>query len=134
MELLGGYAEKYDPFPALERLEKGDANALDELWKNLYHQGDVNTASYAAVPSLVKLGQLSLVGAIEVSRIRGGPKVPAQIQEKYNKALKQSLKCEPTTEEDCQGYYIIHASLAGQTNLAVALHLFSPAEVLAEYA
>lgn len=51
--LLGGYRVPYDPRNALRRLEGGDAEAAwQELWAELYHQGDVGEASYAAVPHL----------------------------------------------------------------------------------
>nr|WP_246748589.1 hypothetical protein [Rhizobium setariae] len=42
--------------PALRRLETGDVDAAwKELWNNLHHQGDVGTASYAAVPEIVRI-------------------------------------------------------------------------------
>lgn len=52
----GGYRLPYDPRPALDRLATVDvAAAWAELWQELYHQGDVGEASYAAVPELVRL-------------------------------------------------------------------------------
>lgn len=134
MELISGYGETYDPFPALKRLKMGNESALNELWENLYHQGDVNSASYASVPSLVNLGQLSLVGAIEVARLNGSPEIPDQLAQPYFQALQQALKVNPNSEEQFQGYYIIHAAVNGQTRLATALNLLSVEEVLAEYA
>jgi hypothetical protein len=55
--LKGGYRVPFDPRPLLSRLE-GDASdeaTWSELWGELYHQGDVGDASYAAVPVLVRI-------------------------------------------------------------------------------
>ena len=56
-ELKGGYRIAYDPPPALAKLERdaGDAEAWEELWNELHHQGDVGEASYASVPELVRI-------------------------------------------------------------------------------
>jgi len=54
----------YDPQPALDRVASDRSAALDELWENLYHQGDVDSASYSAVPWLVDAGELFLVAAV----------------------------------------------------------------------
>jgi hypothetical protein len=56
-QLEGGYRVHYDPRPALARLEQGaDASqAWSESWQELHHQGDVGTASYAAVPHLLRV-------------------------------------------------------------------------------
>jgi hypothetical protein len=134
MELISGYGTKYDPLPAIEKLETDHELALDELWENLYHQGDVGSASYAAVPLLVQKGELSLVAAIEVARHKDhNPKVPSELITGYNQALSLALETLPTTEEQFQGYYIIHASVNGQHKLARALHLLSVPDILAEY-
>jgi hypothetical protein len=41
--LKGGYKMPYDPRPALQRLAAGVERgaAWDELWQELFHQGDV---------------------------------------------------------------------------------------------
>ena len=92
MELIGGYRVPYDPNPALERLASDGSQALDELWGNLYHQGDVGSASYAAVPKLVEAGELSLVAAIEVARHEAhNPEVPSSLLHAYEVALAKSL-------------------------------------------
>ena len=53
--MIGGYRVKYDPRPLFDRFAKGaEHNACwKEVWDNLHHQGDVDTASYAAFPYLV---------------------------------------------------------------------------------
>ena len=56
-ELKGGYKVLYNPTVALQKLENGISmsEAWDELWQELYHQGDVGVASYASVPQLVRI-------------------------------------------------------------------------------
>ena len=58
--LQGGYRIPYDPRNALRALEQGNGTeaAWQELWNELYHQGDVGEASYAAVPHLVRIHAL----------------------------------------------------------------------------
>jgi hypothetical protein len=53
--LAGGYRLPYDPRPAISKLAVNldVANAWEELWDNLHHQGDVGEASYAAVSAFV---------------------------------------------------------------------------------
>jgi hypothetical protein len=55
--LKGGYRIPYDPRPVLRNLEEGKdlSDAWSELWDELHHQGDVDVASYAAVPHLVRI-------------------------------------------------------------------------------
>lgn len=133
-ELIGGYRQPYNPRPALERLIQGSETALVELWENLHHQGDVDTASYFSVPALVAAGQLSLVACIEVARHNlNNPKIPESLASRYEQALAQALQTQPKDEEQCLGYYAIHASMAGYSNLAKALMVMNPAEVLKEY-
>lgn len=135
MELIGGYGVPYDPQPALDRISSDSSAALDELWENLYHQGDVGSASYSAVPGLVAAGELSLVAAIEVARHEPhNPEVPSSLLEDYERALSESLEARPSTEEDYQAQYAIHASVHGQRRLAKALDLMSIDEVLEQYA
>ena len=129
--LKGGYRVPYDPRPVLERLETDHDNTISELWENLYHQGDIDLASYAAVPALVGLGELSLAGAIEVARHEErSPDVPASMREEYEAALKCALDIEPVDPEQYQGYYILHAAIHGQLDLATALHLLDVEEML----
>jgi len=135
MELIGGYGIPYDPQPALDRIATDRSAAMDELWENLYHQGDVGPASYAAVPRLVDARELSLVAAIEVARHEPhNPEVPSSLIEDYERALSKSLESTPSIEEAYQAYYVIHASVHGQRRLAKALDLMSVDEVLEEYA
>ncbi len=133
-KLNGGYGVPYDPEPAIQKLSSSHDEAISELWENLYHQGDIGLASYAAVPALVKAGEFSLVAAIEVARQSGSnPELPENLKQQYDQALNEVLNSLPKDEEQYVGYYIIHASLNGQRRLAKALHLLDIEEVLSEY-
>ena len=100
-ELRGGYRVPYDPRPALAKLEQAaDAPAaFKELWDELHHQGDVDTASYAAVPHLVQLhakhGQqgvdtYSLLGCIELARRAAhNPPFPTWLGAGYEEAWRR---------------------------------------------
>ena len=132
--LISGYREQYDPAPALSLLASDRETAINELWENLYHQGDVDTASYYSVPALVKAGELSLVAAIEVARHDPqNPPVPDDLKADYETALVEALKSNPETEEDCRGLYIIHAISRGNMKLAKALDLMDVSEILETY-
>jgi len=76
----------------------GDVEPYFSLWSALCHQGDVYSASYAALPHLVRIVDenpdkfrwtlLLLVHAIEVARSEGrGPPVPDDLGDPYQKAL-----------------------------------------------
>jgi hypothetical protein len=96
--LRGGYRIPYDPRPALRALKQGKetAAAWNELWNELYHQGDVGEASYAAVPHLVRIYEATgvpdsntyqMVAIIEQSRKAGqNPDLPANLRVSYEAA------------------------------------------------
>ena len=96
----GGYRVLFDPRPLLAKLESGaeSETAWEELWGNLYHQGDVGEASYAAVPHLVRIYQdkgkldwntYGIVGAIELARgHEKNPEVPEWLKEEYFEAIR----------------------------------------------
>lgn len=69
------------------------------LWSSLCHQGDVYTASYAAVPHILSLAShaperitfdyLLLPTSIEIARGKGrGPAVPLELAENYHNAFQ----------------------------------------------
>jgi hypothetical protein len=73
------------------------------LWSSLCHQGDVYSASYAAVPHLVQIAReaptpldfsfLQLPAAIEVARATGrGPELPADCAEDYRRAIADLIE------------------------------------------
>ena len=98
-EMKGGYRVLFDPRPLLAQIETG--KKLDETWYELtgelFHQGDVGEASYAAVPHLVRIhGQrglpdantYSLVATIDLARGEGkNPEVPRWLQPGYDNAI-----------------------------------------------
>ncbi len=133
-KLEGAYGIPYDPSEAIQNLTLPGNKAILELWENLYHQGTVGLASYAAIPELVVAGELNLVAAIEVARYSdSNPKLPEFLKPEYTEALDKALNYKPKNEEQYKGYYTIHASLNGQHKLAKALDLLDVEELLNEY-
>lgn len=98
-ELKGGYRVPFDPRQLLRRLESGTdiQRCWHELWQELYHQGDVGEASYAAVPHLVRIYQnrgkidwntYAIVTSIELARNLGkNPDVPFWLRQGYEDAI-----------------------------------------------
>jgi hypothetical protein len=99
--LTGGYKTRFDPRSHFARLEAGEdvENIWHELWEELHHQGDIGTASYAAVPHLVmiykKLGTLdwnpyAIVAVIELARTEGqNPELPKFLEMDYFRAIQE---------------------------------------------
>jgi len=106
-ELCGGYRTPYDPRNAIGRLSNGDATAWAELWQELYHQGDVGEASYAAVPLLADLHEVrgiadwntyAIAASIEEARqMPHNPSMPHWLLDAYNEAWRK-LQALATTE------------------------------------
>lgn len=78
--------------------DDGDTEPYFSLWSALCHQGDVYTASYAALPHLIRIIEenpnrfrstlLLLVHKIEAARLRErGPSIPEELNEAYQAAL-----------------------------------------------
>ena len=109
--LEGGYGIPHDPRPAIARLaETTEPDPIwEELWENLHHEGEVGTASYAAIPALVAHGRFewnlfALAGTIELERgMEGNPELPDWVEAAYEAAweqlFKQALERIVTTEE-----------------------------------
>ena len=87
----------YDPRPAIAAWRAGQASdAAQELWDRLYHQGTVNSASYAAVGEIVRMmkeqaepdwNAYSLVASIEEGRLaEGNPPLPSSLEQDYEQA------------------------------------------------
>jgi hypothetical protein len=99
--LAEGYRTPYDPRPALAKLQSGrDVSAVwHELWNNLHHQGDVDLASYAALPHLVHIykehpsrdyNPYTMVAVIELARNRGkNPDVPSWLADGYLESIHE---------------------------------------------
>ena len=100
-QLKGGYKTKYDPRPALAKLEKHQDvdSAWAELWNELHHQGDVGEASYAAVPELVRIHKqhgsvywnvYGLTAVIELARANpSNPELPDWLAASYFDAIRE---------------------------------------------
>jgi len=93
-ENLPSLLAKLESFPDESSYE---AEPWFSLWSALYHQGDIYSASLAAVPSIVKCMEkspekvtasfFSLPAAIEVARRKSGIDVPESIRLEYFSAL-----------------------------------------------
>ncbi|HTG28280.1 MAG TPA: hypothetical protein VK818_08660 [Methylomirabilota bacterium] len=69
-----------------------------ELWEGLYHQGDIVTTSYAAVPHPVTIyrkhvridwNMYAIVAVVELARGDGkNPKVPKWLENDYFQAIR----------------------------------------------
>jgi len=109
-----------------------------DLWSALCHQGDTYTASYAAVPHLVRLvsghlkhqryDPLYLVACIELARLEGrGPAIPPQLVDSYRESIdraKSLAEAHVATAWDRDSEIAIRASaaaLAGDANTARAM-------------
>lgn len=95
--LLGGCRLAYDPRPALKAIaDDQDAEAAwSELWEELHHQGDVDVASYAAVPWIARAAAAKAGGwnayalavTIEQSRVHDrNPPIPEWLSADYAEA------------------------------------------------
>lgn len=103
--LHGGYRVAYDASAALRTIEEGIAveAAWEELWNELHHQGDVDEASYAAVPQIIRIlrtksqssvdwNPYALISTIEVERHRkGSPPLPAWLVNDYHDAWTELI-------------------------------------------
>ena len=97
-----GYGIRYNPVPALRRLEAArtaneESEAFVELWDELHHQGDLGIGSYASVPHIVRIGRVrapmtpdffALIAVIEIERHENeNPKMPREFADDYAQAL-----------------------------------------------
>ncbi|MEQ9662286.1 MAG: hypothetical protein RLN87_07045 [Parasphingopyxis sp.] len=100
-DLVDAYGEPFDPRPIVARMHESDqAETMELLWERLHHQGDVGSASYAAVPALVeRLGSIStpdwnsyaLIATIEEARVAQGASPPASLATNYFDAWRSVL-------------------------------------------
>jgi hypothetical protein len=99
--LQGGYRVPFDASKALARMESGES-VWEELWNELHHQGDVGTASYAAIPHLVRISEAkrefdwnlyALAATIEIERHRtDNPQLPDWLAPSYKVAWEALVK------------------------------------------
>jgi hypothetical protein len=94
----GGYRVPYDASRPLQQLFQGAPTApiWEEFWQELHHQGDVDAASYAAVPHLLEYTRASavldwnvfaLISTIELAR-PNNPEPPPELRDAYTQALR----------------------------------------------
>jgi hypothetical protein len=98
--LVGCYSVPYNPAPLLAALLEGsDPEPIwEELWNELHHQGDVRSASYAAVPYLCEFcrrsrtldwNPLGIIAVIELERPeRNNPPIPDFLARGYHAAIQ----------------------------------------------
>lgn len=133
---LSAYGEPYDPRPAIEAWRAGRiVEGPQELWDMLYHQGAVNSASYAAVGGIVRMMQeqsepdwnsYALIASIEEGRLaHGSPPLPSELRKDYESAwsaiLPMALRDLGQAEDDLvvRGTLAVIAHAKGQHTLAV---------------
>jgi hypothetical protein len=132
--LRGGYRVPYDPRHAIDRLAAGDAAAAwKELWQELHHQGDVDEASYAALPELVRVYEArgvpdwniyAVAATIEEARRNGrNPPVPDWLLAAYEAAWRKLERLalaefpDATAEDLIQSIIAVMAFAKGLTTL-----------------
>jgi hypothetical protein len=106
-KLNGGYKIPYNAAEPLSRLANPGTIAeqgsiFKELWENLHHQGDVDLASYLAVPQLIRIciskksfnwNFIGLCVVIENCRGREhNPELPEEYKNYYFDSLKEFEK------------------------------------------
>jgi len=131
-DLLRALAADPGPKPGYE------AEPWFSLWSGLCHQGDVYTASYAAVPHIVRIAFeapgpidfsfFQLPAAIEIARHKGrGPTIPAELAEAYHAAIASLIDCVAFHRHDDWDEATLLSALTAQ---AVAKGNYSVAEAL----
>lgn len=120
---LSAYGHPYDPLPALAAWRTRQApDAVLELWEQLYHQGAVNSASYAAVGAIVRMMQeqaepdwnaYSLVASIEGGRLaEGNPPLPSSLEQEYEHAWAVILPIALRDLETATDDLVVRSALA----------------------
>jgi hypothetical protein len=145
--LDGGYRIPYDPRPTVAKLFAGvdTAEAWNELWNELHHQGDVGEASYAAIVILANQSPrkrqpdwnlFALAATIEVERHRKtNPPLPEWLRDDYEKAWNrladlaiESLR-DPVDPTMLQSSLAVIAITRGSLKLGALLIQLDPSEL-----
>jgi len=146
-ELRHAFGSAGDVPGMLDRLGKGDATVMADLFGYICHQGTPESASYAAVPHLVEISRdvrdpelraeiLVLIGAIAAATDL--PDVPADLRVAYEAALPLArdlaLKTLNEAIKPSNAVYLLEAAatLDGRTVLGRWLTGFVDEEFLAE--
>jgi len=140
--LAGGRRTHFDPRPALDLLESGKdvERAWEELWDGLHHQGDVDTAAYAAVPHLVRIHRrrgvpdwntYAIVGAIERERhARRNPTVPDWLASGYEQGWREIIEVALRDLEHSEDPLLVQSALGV---IAMARGLRRTAAILLDF-
>jgi hypothetical protein len=134
---LLGLLEEYPPY------KDWQSEPYFSLWSALCHQGDVYSASYAAVPHLVRTIEasptrahwtlLQLIACIEIARAKKrGPDLQTDLHDDYRAALKKlpdlvaAAAQVPWDDEYCTIALSAVAAAKGHTSLAEVLQDLDP--------
>ncbi len=104
-ELPSGYRIPYDASVPLKKLDQATIVQeieiiFTELWNELHHQGDVDLASYYAVPHIIRIAKekrffnwnvFGLVATIEIERHNNNPKLPEEYEAAYLNSIQKEL-------------------------------------------
>jgi hypothetical protein len=143
-ELRHAYGSAADIPAMLHELEQfpphdgSEAPPYFMLWSSLCHQGDVYTASYAAVPHIIRVLASAparahwdfflLPACIEIARTGGrGPEIPAEFRDDYFTALRRipalagAAAESPWDEGFCRTVTAAIAVAKGQSALGEAI-------------
>ena len=152
-ELEHAYGKATDIPDLLSELESyPTCNECDDepfytLWSSLCHQGDVYSASYAALPKIVSIIEIApekvsynyflLPVCIEIARLKGkGPKISKSIEVSYFSAIQTLAnltgKANPEDETMVPVLAAVTAVRYGKAELADAI-LELNTETLAEF-
>lgn len=141
-QLIGGRRTPFDPRPALSLLESGEAveRAWSELWDGLHHQGDVDTAAYAAVPHLVRIHRqrdvpdwntYAILGTIERERrARLNPAIPDWLVGGYQSAWHEIVDLALLDLKRSEDPLLVQSALGA---IAMARGLTRTAEILLDF-
>jgi hypothetical protein len=145
-DLRGGYHLPYDPRKALRSLEANInvKEAWDELYGELYHQGAVGEASYAAVPLLARIraargvpdwNTYHLAALIEEARCSSrNPPLPAWLEASYRAAWRELTDLAHRDLKDATDPMLVSCAIAviaiakGQPTLGRIAAMFSEDE------
>jgi hypothetical protein len=113
---------------------KPGAEPWHSLWSSLYHQGDIFSASFAAVPHIVNalatapqragFDYFLLPASIEVARVENNVAVPAALRESYFEAVARlpglaGAVLRPNCDADlCRSALAACAASAGDLDVA----------------
>lgn len=152
-DLLHAYGSAADIPALLNQLQPSSRSADDaepwfSLWSALAHQGDVYTASFAAVPHIVQVLEKDPINAdpsffllpasIEIGRQVHKHPIPSFLDEAYYAAIKKLPQLlfatfdRPWDEDFTRVALSVIAAVKGQTSLAEVVLELEP-DVLKEF-